>query len=294
MKPRAGMPLKGSMKRAMANARVTGEAAAEEFQVTIMVRRKKGLPSLGAHAKQKPGGRTYMTREECAANHGASAEDLRTVESFAKENGLRVVSSDAAKRAVVVSGTAAQFNEAFGVELKTYQAGETTYRGREGEIYLPASISTIVTSVIGLDNRPFAKPHYRIRRGNSDSAAIGKRANAPVPAGFTPPDLAALYQFPGGLDGTGQTVAILELGGGFHAPELATYFQQVGVAKAPQVVAASYTGSGSNDPGTNALDPGNPDVEVMLDIEVIGAIAPGAKIVVYLHPMRRIRVFSVR
>jgi len=39
-----------------------------------------------------------------------------------------------------------------------YKAGATRYRGREGEIMIPAELDGIVTSVTGLDNRPAAKP----------------------------------------------------------------------------------------------------------------------------------------
>jgi kumamolisin len=106
---------------------------------------------------------------------------------------------------------------------------------------------------------------------------------AQVPTGFTPPQIAALYKFPAGLTGAGQTIAILELGGGFRASELNQYFQSLGMTP-PSVTAASFPGGGKNNPGTNALDPANPDVEVMLDIQVAGAVAPGAKIVVYFAP----------
>ena len=105
-----------------------------------------------------------------------------------------------------------------------------------------------------------------------------------LPPGFTPLDLAAIYNFPKTLDGTGQTIAILELGGGFHPAELTTYFKQIGVTNPPKVTAATFTNGGKNSPGSNALDPNNPDVEVMLDIEVAGSVAPGANLVVYFAP----------
>src|SRR5208282_3178381 len=57
-----------------------------------------------------------------------------------------------------------------------------------------------------------------------------------------------------------------------------TYFKSLNI-KEPQVISVSVDG-GKNSPG----DPNGPDGEVMLDIEVAGAIAPGAKIVVYFAP----------
>jgi kumamolisin len=281
--------LAGSTKHRLPNAQVVGEVPSAEFRVTVTVRRRNELPSIEAQSKQKPGERTYLTREEHAERHGADPSDIAKVEVFARENGLRVTDTNAAQRTVTLSGTAPAYSKAFGVDLKMYKAGEVAYRGREGDILIPENLQGIVTSVTGLDNRPFAKPHYRIRRGTARAAgaaatADSSSATASVPAGFTPPQLATLYNFPTNLDGTGQTIAILELGGGFHPQELTTYFQNLGIATPPSVTAATYTNGGTNSPGTNALDPNNPDVEVMLDIEVSGSIAPGAKIVVYFAP----------
>jgi kumamolisin len=281
--------LAGSTKHPLPNAEVVGEVPSAEFRVTVTVRRRNELPSIEAQSKQKPGERTYLTREEHAERHGADPADIAKVEAFARENGLRVTDTNAAQRTVTLSGTAPAYSKAFGVDLKMYKSDDVAYRGREGDILIPENLQGIVTSVIGLDNRPFAKPHYRIRRGTARAAGVGatadrSTASASVPAGFTPPQLASLYSFPKNLDGTGQTIAILELGGGFHPAELTTYFQNLGIATPPSVTAATYTNGGTNSPGTNALDPNNPDVEVMLDIEVSGSIAPGAKIVVYFAP----------
>src|SRR5271167_1710678 len=281
--------LAGSTKHRLPNAEIVGEVPSAEFRVTVTVRRRNELPSIEAQSKQKPADRTYMTHAEHAEKHGADPADIAKVEAFAKENGLRVTDTNADQRTVTLSGTAPAYSKAFGVDLKMYKSGDVAYRGREGDILIPENLQGIVTSVIGLDNRPFAKPHFRISRGTARAAGVGaaadrSTASASIPTGFTPPQLASLYNFPKNLDGTGQTIAILELGGGFHPAELTTYFQNLGIAKPPSVTAASYPNGGTNSPGTNALDPNNPDVEVMLDIEVSGSIAPGAKIVVYFAP----------
>lgn len=281
--------LAGSTKHRLPNAEIVGEVPSAEFRVTVTVRRRNELPSIEAQSKQKPADRTYMTHAEHADKHGADPADIAKVEAFAKENGLRVTNTNINQRTVTLSGTAAAYSKAFGVDLKMYRSGDVAYRGREGDILIPENLQGIVTSVTGLDNRPFAKPHFRISRGAARAAGVGVAADrstaaASIPAGFTPPQLASLYNFPANLDGTGQTIAILELGGGFHPAELTTYFQNLGISKPPSVTAATFTNGGTNSPGTNALDPNNPDVEVMLDIEVCGSIAPGAKIVVYFAP----------
>jgi kumamolisin len=282
--------LKGSTKHRMPNAQISGEVPQGEFQVTVMVRRKSPLPDAKEHAKRKLSERSYMSRETLASNHGADPAEIAKVAAFAREHHLKVVESDLAKRHVILSGTAENYSRAFGVALKMYKSNEITYRGREGDILLPESLSGIVTSVTGLDNRPFARPHFRIHHGDKAKSmtagghGVGKphAAATPVPAGFSPVQLAQLYNFAPG-DGTGQTIAILELGGGYHAAELTTYFQGIGV-NPPNVSTASYTGGGTNNPGTDAFAQNNPDVEVALDIEVAGGVAPGAKVVVYFAP----------
>jgi len=280
--------LEGSTREKAKNAEVVGVPRAEEFEVTVMVRRKKELPAPETYAAIKASERERVSCEEHAAEYGASADDIAKVEAFARENGLRVVRSSAAERSVVLAGTPDAFNKAFDVSLKTYKTATQTYRGREGDISIPENLRGVITSVTGLDNRPFARPHFRVHRGalRAVGAAHGAAATAHavnIPEGFAPNQIAALYNFPSGLTGKGQTVAILELGGGFRSEELNTYFRSIGVTP-PKVTAGSYPGGGTNSPGTDALDPQNPDVEVMLDIQVVGAVAPDANIVVYFAP----------
>jgi kumamolisin len=104
-----------------------------------------------------------------------------------------------------------------------------------------------------------------------------RRPRAAPTVTYTPLELGRLYNFPPSTDGSGQTVAVIELGGGFTASDLTQYFNGLGITQPPTVTAVSVAG-GANQPG------GDADGEVMLDIEVIGALAPGAKIVVYFAP----------
>ena len=97
---------------------------------------------------------------------------------------------------------------------------------------------------------------------------------------YTPPQLAKIYNFPTGVTGKGQTIGIIELGGGYVNADLNEYFKGLGLASAPTVSAVSVNGARNSPTG----QPGGPDGEVMLDIEVAGAIAPDCNIVVYFAP----------
>src|SRR5580704_18759846 len=184
--------LAGSTKHRLPNAEVVGEVPSAEFRVTVTVRRRSELPSIEAQSRQKPADRTYMTHAEHAAKHGADPADIAKVEAFAKENGLRITDTNASQRTVTLSGTAPAYSKAFGVDLKMYKSGDIAYRGREGDILIPEDLQGIITSVTGLDNRPFAKPHFRIRRraaraaGAASARADASTTAASIPTGFTP------------------------------------------------------------------------------------------------------------
>lgn len=93
-----------------------------------------------------------------------------------------------------------------------------------------------------------------------------------------PPQVAELYDFPQGTDGTGQCIGIIELGGGYIAADIDVYFKTIGVPT-PKMVDVSVAG-GKNCPLVNPIV----DSEVCLDIEVAGSIAPGAKLACYFAP----------
>jgi kumamolisin len=274
----AKVTLKGSERTAMSSAQVLAPAdPTERLEVSIVIRRRARQALQARVDKLTAGDRSggIMTREEFAKEHGADPADLAAIRKFATANGLSVVQEHAARRTVVLSGTVAQFNAAFSVQLKQIVASGTTYRGRTGAIQLPKELDGIVEAVMGLDNRPQAKPHFRLRKQGSGAK---KLANAAAPASFDPTQVASLYGFPSGT-GEGQCVAIIELGGGFRPADLKTYFTGLDVG-VPKVTAVSVA-HGQDAPTGNV---NGPDGEVMLDIEVVGAIVPAAHIVVYFSP----------
>jgi kumamolisin len=243
--------------------------------VSVLVRRRAAGAMQTRVAGLAAGKRTaHLTREEFAREHGAEASDLARVRTFAESQGLSVVQEHAARRTVILSGTVAQFSAAFGVQLHHMSHTNGTYRGRTGGIYVPTEWDGVVVAILGLDNRAQARPHFRLR------PPVGNihRGRAAAAVSYTPPQVAALYGYPSGT-GSGQCVGLIELGGGYRPADLTTYFGDLDVA-APTVTAVSV------DHATNAPtgDAEGPDGEVMLDIEVVGAIAPGARIAVYFAP----------
>ncbi len=272
-------PLKGSERQPLPGAKSVGKAdPGERLEVSVLLRRRGGA-ALTEHAKkvvnrEKGGG--YLSRREFEQRFGADDADIAVVKKFAGAHGLAVVQEHAGRRTVVLSGTVAQFNAAFGVDLHQFEHPGGSYRGRVGAVQLPDELHGIVEAVLGLDNRPAASPRFRARPlpGN-----LRWHANADTATSFTPPQIASLYDFPAGT-GESECVAIIELGGGERTADLSAYFASLGIRAAPKVTVISVD-HGKNHP---TGDPNGPDGEVMLDIEVVGAIAPDADIAVYFAP----------
>jgi kumamolisin len=238
--------------------------------VTVLVRPRAPLPEPEELGRQPLRERRYLSRREFAARHGADRKDLAAIEDFAAEHGLRVRQASAGRRSVVLVGSARLMETAFSTRLSHYRSPHGDYRGRSGHLHAPAKVAPAIEAVLGLDDRPQAAPAFR--------AVPHERVEEARKTSFTPSRIAELYDFPRHLDGSGQRIAVIELGGGFRRSQLRRYFEKVGKPM-PKFTAVSVDGVG-NRPGIRH----SADGEVVLDVEVIGAIVPGAEQLVYFAP----------
>jgi kumamolisin len=244
------------------------------ISVSVIVKRKNPLD---LHAL----GGQIVSREDFDQQFAADPASFDALRTFAHENGLTVdeSASSLSRRTIVLRGPVQSMEKAFGVELHDYEDATTKkrYHAFTGEVSLPETHAPLVEAVLGLDARPVAKPHIRFLKDlkkASDAAAATGQAVA-----FNPPQVAELYDYPTTVNGAGETIGILELGGGYETSDIQTYFTGLGLTP-PTVVALSVDG-GTNVPGG---DPNGADGEVALDIQVAGSIANGAKIAVYFAP----------
>src|ERR1700722_10977047 len=256
--------LSGSTRAPAAGASLVGRAdGGAIIKVTVVLKRKQGIQrdDLQRHGLMRPHERPIADHAAFAERYGASDEAIEAIKSLALKYGLTVANVDQKRRVVELTGPASDMERAFGTVLHDYSIQKKTYRGRQGPLLLPAETTPYVEAVLGLDNRPVAKPRLRARN---------------VQASYYPQDLAALYKFPQG-DGSGQTVALIELGGSYGPQDLQTYFAAAGLKPTPTVQSLNV---GPGVPVSYGQDTES-DGEVMLDIEVVGAMAPAATIVVY-------------
>jgi subtilase family serine protease len=335
------VPLPGSERTQLSRVQSAGQLnESETITVTLVLRRRAQVPAALVIGPET------VTHEELDAQYGAETDDIALVTSTMTELGLTVTDTHQGSRRMMVSGTIAALSAAFGTTLTLVTSpqlsgtGQATHRYRSGGLSVPANLAGIVTAVLGLDDRPVARPQFRLLTAAAASRTVTPETVTPetvtpetvtpetvtpetvtpetvtpetvtpetvtpetvtpetvtpetvtpetvTPETVTPEaapaaptavpltalQVASLYNFPAGTDGTGQTIAIIELGGGYTQSDLDMYFSGLGLAT-PSVTAVSVDG-GSNSPGQPA------DGEVELDIQVAGAVAPKAAQLVY-------------
>jgi kumamolisin len=263
--------LAGSSRSRKRDAERVGDAdPTSRMEVTLTLRGPQ-LPALDASGPA-------ISRDAFEGRYGASPDDIARVQATLERFGLTVGDASGVGRSMRMSGTVAQMEEAFHAGLGLYRsADQGEFRGREKDVQIPVELEGIVTGVFGLDERRVA------RRGYGDLA--GAQLEAPPHAALGPGDLELHYSFPAG-SGEGQQVGIAEFGGAYFPQDLSAFCDRHGLAK-PEVRIV--------DAGVKPLTPAEiqrlpqeqreealgESVEVMMDIEIVAGLAPGAEIYVY-------------
>ncbi len=201
------VPLPGSERGSLPESQELGAVdESQEIEVTLVTRRRAALPR---DLVEGPG---TLTPQQFAEQHGTDPADLSLVTSVLAGHGLRVTERRRRRppghgaghgRGAVrdVRGPAAP-----GPLAGPWSPGRprsSTATAKEA-CRLPAELDGIVLAVLGLDNRPQARAHFRrapaatARAGAP--AAPGGAAAAPAAAStsYTPPQVAAAVPVPGG------------------------------------------------------------------------------------------------
>jgi len=290
------------------------------MSITIVLRQRPDgppMPDFDYWQRTHPMERRYLSVEECGQFYGSSAADLDAVISFVTAAGMKVEEAHGTRRTVTASGTVAQVNRAFAVEMQKYdsplpkaggvgfggqRAKETQpkrqiHRGYEGHAHIPQALAPIIVAVFGLND-----------------AQVTTRNIDPVDSvPLTVPEVCRLYRWPVNPV-PGQILGIIALG--LYPNDIALYFENLnqsiykagfyvqgnqpantelpgvpfgGVAQPPPAhsVAGHFIApSQAADTlvfasGTNT--PGNDGIETPFDICIASTIAQGATIALYFY-----------
>ncbi len=275
----ARVTLSGQNVPLVQRARLVGAAdPAQTLNLSVGLRpnASSDLDSL-LHALYTPGSahyHQYLTPAEFKQLFAPTSDQVQQVVTFLQAQGLTVQRIAPNHLLIDASGTVASAQQAFHVQINTYQYSNRTFYANAQAPSVPASLQTIISSIGGLDNSVRYQPLAR------DTGALPGRARhaEASPSGYGPAELAGAYDISpltsAGLQGQGQTVALFELDG-YQAGDIQHYFQNynLGTPNVSNVLVDGASGSA-----------GQGAIEVELDIEVVGAIAPRATQLVYEGP----------
>lgn len=213
----------------------------------------------------------YLTPAEFNQRFAPASDQVQQVVSFLQSQGLNVQNIAPNHLLIDASSTVAQAQQAFHVQINTYQYGNRTFYANAQAPGIPQALQSLISSIGGLDNSVRYQP-----LGQSASRA-NRQADA-APSGVGPNELGAAYNTApltsAGLQGQNQTVAIFELDG-YQQGDIQQYFQNfnLGTPNLSNVLVDGFNGSA-----------GQGAIEVELDIEVVGAVAPRAQQLIYEGP----------
>jgi kumamolisin len=283
-------PLEGSEVPIIAKAKFIRKGEPQmPIEVSLYLRPTPSgpaLPSLDEMTKIPISQQKHLSEKEFEKLYGADPADVEKVKVFAREYGLSIKESSLAKRWVLLTGALKDMNDAFDIELAIYEYECNEFRGHKGPVYIPKELEGIVTGVFGFNDHPVACSHSHrplppLQPGLISSEEYYLRdIKFNIAPFFTPPQLAQAYNFPAGVTCEGQTIGLIQLGGGFVQEAIDKYFGMLNCISGcnlevphPKVL---YCG-GNNMPG----EVWNLDIEVCGDTEVVGGIANGAGQVIY-------------
>ena len=278
--------------------RRAGSAEAVRFQVYLGLRDASAAERL-AYAVSDPASPSYgrfLTASQFRARFSPTASSVSRVESWLRSEGFSIGALPQNRTFVEASGTVAQAERAFAVELNDYRVGDSLLRGTNTAPAIPEDLAGVVDGIGGLDETVRHTASGGDARPANPSVAAhpcsnfwgeATAQNKPkayghtlpfAPCGYSPKQMQGAYGVDGaiqhGNDGGGTTVAILDA---FHSPtllqDLRTYSQRNGLPK------PSYSEllQPCPCPGTRADKQGWYG-EQTLDVEAIHSMAPGAHI----------------
>ena len=192
---------------------------------------------------------------------------------------------------VTATGTAGEFDKALTVQQDNFRMpaakGRNGQPGRPAMIIhgstdqplLPRNIAQFVLAILGLTNYPVATSSAV----HEPALAKDARPAAVQTGSLTPADFAKQYQldplYQAGFTGAGQTIGIVTLAS--MKPSDATFFWRhvLHIKTRPDKIRLVNV-----DGGAGQVSDASGSGETTLDVEQSGALAPGAKVIVYQAP----------
>jgi Pro-kumamolisin, activation domain/Bacterial Ig-like domain (group 3) len=228
--------------------------------------------------KSSPQYHQWLTPQEFGKQFGPADADIATLTNWLQSHGFQVGRVAAGRTVIEFSGSASQVQQAFHTAIHKYAVNGEEHWANASDPSIPAALAPVVKGVLSLHN--FPRRSYTTVLGTPMRAK--PRQTAPLPLftytqqpttyyGLGPTDFATIYNvlplWNAGIDGTGQTIAIVGQTN-IHLTDVEAF--------------RSLFGLPANDPTIilNGPDPGvdGDETEALLDVSWSGAVAKNATI----------------
>jgi subtilase family serine protease len=248
--------------------------------------------------QQNPSSPSYhhwLTPAQFAERFGVNAEDIASVTTWLQSQGLMVTKVSPGGNIVEFSGTVGQLEQSFGTHIHRLATANAAHPApmlaNVSELQIPRALAPVVAGLVNLGT-PSPRPNLKLgptAKFDSTTHTIQPDftlfTTSGVPYLYTDPaDAAVIYNTPNArlnpnykgatLDGTGVTVGIVGDSNVDLTPVI--NYRTAFLGETPAAVNLPTVIVDGNDPGING-----DEIESFLDMEVLGGIAPKAKILYY-------------
>jgi kumamolisin len=223
---------------------------------------------------ESPSYRQFLKVEEFTARFGPTQQDYDAVVDWAETNQFTIAGMSRNRMNLDVTGSVAAIESAFHVKMGLYQhptENRTFYApDREPTVDLPFELWHIA----GLDN--FSIPHSTLTRRSLEATSEATTGSCPEQS-FCGSDMRAAYYEGSTLNGSGQSLGLLEFAG-TDLDDLDTYFANAGQTNNVPITLLSTDGT-----STSCIYPDCDDTEQNIDMTQSLGMAPGlASLVMYV------------
>jgi subtilase family serine protease len=221
--------------------------------------------------KSSPNFRQWMMAAEQGEKYGVAQEDIDTITSWLRSHGLSVGYVYPNRMVIDFSGTAGEIREAFHTEIHELEVKGELHFANMSDPKIPAALAPAIEGVVSMHN--FKPRGMHEQRTNYTFSGCGSDCYALVPADFqTIYNVKPLYT--AGITGKGQTVVVVEDTNSYGS-DWATYQKKFDLTSYGGTLTTVHPNDAGNctNPGTNG-----DDIEADLDVEMVTAIAPAAKV----------------
>lgn len=272
-------PVNGQVAPLVSHSRMLGSANSQQqlqLSIGLKMRNEPQLESL-LHDLYTPGSAQFhhfLTPQQFAAEFAPTQTQQQQVIDYLRSEGITV--NQVAPNGLLIDASASisTIQNTFQVQINTYQSGSRSFYANAAVPTIPSTLSSLILSIGGMDNSVQQHPLNHL-----EPSATSLHSNkAQGGNGYGPTELRGAYDSTplaqNSIQGDNQTVAVFELDG-YNSSDINQYFKNNALGT-PNVSNVLVDGSdGSANDGA---------IEVELDIEVVGAMAPKAPQIVYEGP----------